>query len=128
MDFHSVPQGRPYFAEDKRYICHPRTFRNNISSKSASDNQNLQYNDYTAIGGLPTTPPGPSAPGQRMKEGGGVAYEGLKAVAQALYNCSDMFLPLKAAVGVFLEVTKVVDVRWSTRSLCILYSSCISSP
>ncbi|KAF8228359.1 hypothetical protein L208DRAFT_1460228 [Tricholoma matsutake] len=90
-------------------IQEPSVTTSSTATSSASDDHNLQYNEYTAIGGLPTTPPGPSTPGQRMKDGGGVAYEGLKAVAQALYNCSDMFLPLKAAVGVFLEVTKVVD-------------------
>jgi hypothetical protein len=42
-----------------------------------------------------------------------VAYEGLKTVFQGLYDCSDLFLPLKAASGALLTILKIVDVRGS---------------
>ena len=38
------------------------------------------------------------------------AYEGLKIVLQGLYDCSDMFLPLKTAAGVLMAMIKIVDV------------------
>ena len=53
-----------------------------------------------------------------MKEGGSTAYEGLKTAIQGIYDCSDIFLPLKTAAGVFLTISKVVDVRGSMRSMC----------
>ncbi|KAG5650910.1 hypothetical protein H0H81_010573 [Sphagnurus paluster] len=68
----------------------------------------LQENHYTVIGGLST----PAAPGtrvQQMKATGSVIYEGLKLVLQGLYDCSDSFLPLKAATGAFLKVIDVVE-------------------
>jgi hypothetical protein len=51
-----------------------------------------------------------------MKEGGSTAYEGLKTAIQGIYDCSDIFLPLKTAAGVFLTISKVVDVRVSIYS------------
>jgi hypothetical protein len=53
-----------------------------------------------------------------MKEGGGTAYEGLKTVIQGIYDCSGSFPPLKTAAGVFLTISKVVDVRGSKCSAC----------
>jgi hypothetical protein len=53
-----------------------------------------------------------------MKEGGSTAYEGLKMAIQGIYDCSDIFLPLKTAAGVFLTISKVVDVRGSMCSTC----------
>jgi hypothetical protein len=46
----------------------------------------------------------------RAKAVGSVAYEGLKTVVDGLYDCSDMFLPLKTAAGVFRTITKIVEV------------------
>ena len=76
----------------------------------ASKNNNLQ-DAYAIMGGIPTDVPVPKTLVQRARTEGSVAYEGLKAAAQALYSCSDIFLPVKTAVGVFLEIDKFVDVR-----------------
>ncbi|THU80992.1 WD40 repeat-like protein [Dendrothele bispora CBS 962.96] len=65
-------------------------------------------NDYSAIVGLdPRT--GPPTISQRIKEGGSTAHAGLTQVVEGLYDCSDMFLPLKTAAGVFLTIDKVYD-------------------
>ena len=53
-----------------------------------------------------------------MKERGSTTYEGLKTAIQGIYDCSDLFLPLKTAAGVFLTISKVVDVRRSMCSTC----------
>ena len=58
---------------------------------------------YTAIGRLPTTTIDPTV--------GSVVYEGLKIVLQGLFDCSDMFLPLKTATGGLLTIFRIVDVR-----------------
>ena len=60
-------------------------------------------NAYTAIGGLPTTTVDPTV--------GSVVYEGLKIVMQGLFDCSDMFLPLKTTAGGLLTIFRIVDVR-----------------
>ena len=60
-------------------------------------------NTYTAIVGVPATTVDPTT--------GSVVYEGLKMVLQGLYDCSDMFLPLKTAAGSLLTIFKIVDVR-----------------
>ena len=67
--------------------------------------------EYAAISGIPTMPLDGLTPGQRMKERGSTAYQGLIAVVQALSDCSDIFLPLKAACNVILTVHKTIDVR-----------------
>lgn len=73
--------------------------------------QNLNLQDdqvhYTAIGGLPT------GMDVRTNAVGGTVYEGLKTVVEGLYGCSDMFLPLKTASGMFLKIAKTVEVRSS---------------
>ncbi|KAJ7756105.1 hypothetical protein B0H14DRAFT_3166369 [Mycena olivaceomarginata] len=79
------------------------------ASSVPSENSNSQDNPYAGIGGLPTTLPGPLTLGQRTKEGGRTAYAGLTTIVQGLYDCSDMFLPLKTAAGVFLTIDKIVD-------------------
>jgi hypothetical protein len=71
------------------------------------DNSNPQDNLYAAIGGLPTA----VVPATQTQQIGSVAYEGLKTVLQGLYDCSDMFLPLKTAAGVLLTIFRIVDVR-----------------
>jgi hypothetical protein len=75
-------------------------------------------NEYTAIGGLPTTLPDPLTPGQQMREKGNAAYRGLIAIVQALSDCSDIFLPLKTVCNVILTIHKTFDVR-KIRSLSI---------
>ena len=60
-------------------------------------------NAYTAIVAVPATAVDPTM--------GSVVYEGLKTVLQGLYDCSDIFLPLKTAAGSLLTIFKVVDVR-----------------
>jgi hypothetical protein len=76
-------------------------------------------NAYAAILGLPTTTVDPTV--------GSLVYEGLKAVLQGLFDCSDMFLPLKTATGGLLAVFKIVDVRgsdvWFTN--CYLMNYCV---
>jgi hypothetical protein len=66
-----------------------------------------QNNPYEAIGG--PVPPSQS----QMQAAGSVAYEGLKTVLQGLYDCSDIFLPLKTTAGGLLTVIKIIDVRGS---------------
>ena len=60
---------------------------------------------YTAMVAVPTTTVDPTT--------GSVVYEGLKTVLQGLYDCSDIFLPLKTAAGSLLTIFKIVDVRVS---------------
>ena len=60
-------------------------------------------NAYTAIVGSTATTGDPTM--------GSVVYEGLKTVLQGLYDCSDMFTPLKTATGGLLTIFKIVDVR-----------------
>jgi len=42
---------------------------------------------------------------------GGVARRGLIEIVQALYECSDIFLPLKTVCGVILAIHNTLDVR-----------------
>ena len=83
-----------------------------VAAPPTTDVASRNNNAYTMIGGT-TDVAVPQTFVQKMKAEGSVAYEGLKAISQALYNCSDIFLPVKTAVGVFLEIDKVVDVRRS---------------
>ncbi|KAF5351362.1 hypothetical protein D9758_008072 [Tetrapyrgos nigripes] len=62
-------------------------------------------NEYMAL----STSPALQTPGQRMKQGGSIAYAGLKQVALALRDCSDAFPPLKTAAAVFSKIAEVVD-------------------
>jgi hypothetical protein len=80
--------------------------------------QDPQGTEYTAIIEISTTPSGPPTWEQRMKERGSTAYEGLKTAIQGIYDCSGSFPPLKMAAGVFLTISKVVDVRGSMCSTC----------
>jgi hypothetical protein len=86
------------------------------NSATSATQVNPQGTEYTAIIELSTTPFGPLTWEQRMKEGGSTAYEGLKTAIQGIYDCSDIFLPLKTAAGAFLTISKVVDVRVSIYS------------
>ena len=53
-----------------------------------------------------------------MKELGSTAYEVLKTAIQGIHDCSGIFPPLQAAAGVFLTISKVIDVRGSMCSMC----------
>ena len=77
------------------------------ASGGPSDNFNPQDNLYAAIGRLPIS----VVPATHTQQMGSVAYEGLKTVLQGLYDCSDMFLPLKTVAGGLLTIFRVVDVR-----------------
>ncbi|KAF8817122.1 hypothetical protein BYT27DRAFT_6945768 [Phlegmacium glaucopus] len=81
------------------------------STASSMHSRKIEAQDihYTAIGGLPTTLVVPETGGQRANAVGSVVYEGLKQVVQGLYDCSDMFLPLKAATAGLLTIIKIVD-------------------
>ena len=83
-----------------------------VTAPPTTDVASRNNNAYTMIGGT-TDVAVPQTFVQKVKAEGSVAYEGLKAISQALYSCSDIFLPVKTAVGVFLEIDKVVDVRRS---------------
>jgi hypothetical protein len=89
-----------------------------VAQSVTPPNISAQGTEYTAIVELSTTPSGPLTWEQRMKEGGSTAYEGLKTAIQGVYNCSDMFPPLKTAARVFLTISQVVDVRGSMCSTC----------
>ena len=49
--------------------------------------------------------------GEKVKDGMGIAINGLEAVAQGIYDCSDMFPPLKTVAGIFLTIKKTINVR-----------------
>ena len=68
-----------------------------------------QNNYYLAIGGLPAVVVNPETGVQQAKAGGSVIYEGFKRVVEGLYDCSDMFLPLKTAAGGILTIIKFVS-------------------
>ena len=76
----------------------------------APRNNDPQHGAYAIIGGIPPDVTVPRTLVQRAKAEGKVAYEALKATAEVLYGCSDIFLPVKTAVGLFLEIDKSVDV------------------
>ncbi|KAG5649204.1 hypothetical protein H0H81_005436 [Sphagnurus paluster] len=66
-------------------------------------------NPYLAVGGHSAPPVVPETTAQHIKAATSVAYEGFKTVLQGLNDCSDSFLPLKAATGVLLKVIDVVE-------------------
>ncbi|THU93733.1 hypothetical protein K435DRAFT_799474 [Dendrothele bispora CBS 962.96] len=61
------------------------------------------------IGRPSTAPPVPQTSGQQIRKGASIAYEGLKQVAQALSDFSDVFPPLKTAVNIFLKIDELVN-------------------
>ena len=89
-----------------------------MNSATSVTQVNPQGTEYTAIVELSTTPSGPPTWEQRMKEGGSTAYEGLKMAIQGIYDFSGSFPPLQTAAGVFLTISKVVDVCGSMCSTC----------
>jgi hypothetical protein len=68
----------------------------------------------TSGGSSPSQSPQPTTgvkePRTRDKVGS-TAYAGLAVIIQGLYDCSDMFLPLKTAAGGFLAIYHTVEVR-----------------
>ncbi|KAJ3501567.1 hypothetical protein NLJ89_g9281 [Agrocybe chaxingu] len=68
--------------------------------------EDAQDNPFVAVGGLPPSVPVPETGFQRTKS---AAYEGFKLVLQGVYDCSDMFPPLKAAAGGLLTFIKIID-------------------
>jgi hypothetical protein len=78
-----------------------------------SGNLAPQDNGYLAIGGPLAVGVDPETRAQQAKAVGSVVYEGLKIVVKGLYNCSDMFLPLKAAAGGILTFIELVEVSSS---------------
>ncbi|PPQ94783.1 hypothetical protein CVT25_008376 [Psilocybe cyanescens] len=81
-----------------------------LSPVSTSGNLASQDNDYLAIAGLPVCVVDPETSVQPAKAVGNIVYEGLKIVVQGLYDCSDMFLPLKTAAGGILTIIKFIEV------------------
>ena len=75
-----------------------------------SGNLTPQLNNYLAIGGIPALVVGPETRVQQAKAMGSVVYEGFKAVLQGLYDCSDIFLPLKTLTGGILAIIDLVEV------------------
>src|SRR5437016_3765475 len=68
-----------------------------------------QDNPYLPIGGLSDGVVEAKMGVQEAKVGS-VVYEGLKTVVKGLYDCSDMFLPLKTAAGGILTIIDFVEV------------------
>jgi len=78
-----------------------------------SGNLPPQDNGYLAIGGALPSGFDPGTRVQQAEEVGSVVYEGLKIVVKGLYDCSDMFLPLKTVAGGILTFIGLVEVRGS---------------
>ncbi|KAG5637284.1 hypothetical protein H0H81_005079 [Sphagnurus paluster] len=70
-----------------------------------------QDNHYLAVAGLSAPPVVvvPETRSQQIKAVGSATYEGLKIVLHGLNDCSDSFLPLKAATGALLKVIDIVE-------------------
>ena len=81
------------------------------NSSTSTPQVNPQGTEYTAILELSTMPSGPLTWEHRMKEWRSTAYEGLKTAIQGIYDCSGSFPLLQMTAGVFLTISKVVDVR-----------------
>jgi hypothetical protein len=82
--------------------------QNVTSSPSPTASPTSQSAPTTAmVSGTPASRPSSG----RMHEVGSAAYAGFTAIVQGLYDCSDMFLPLKTAAGIFLTISGVVEVR-----------------
>jgi hypothetical protein len=80
------------------------------TATSMPSNIASQDNYRQVIGGLPAIVVDPEASVQQANAVGSALYEGFKTVVEGLYNCSDMFLPLKTAAGGILTIIKLVEV------------------
>jgi len=78
-----------------------------------SGNLAPQDNSYLAIGGPTGKGVDPKMRVHQAEGVGSVVYEGLKIVVKGLYDCSDMFLPLKTAAGGILTFIGLVEVSGS---------------
>ncbi|THU82205.1 hypothetical protein K435DRAFT_872543 [Dendrothele bispora CBS 962.96] len=87
------------------------------SFQPSTPQPSLPTNMYEELGGLSISPPAPQTTGQQIRKGAGTAYAGLKQVAQALSDFSDVFPPLQTAVKIFLKIDELVDVRDLLRKL-----------
>ena len=101
----------------------PDNERASISASSTNNTASApqvipQGTEYTAILDLSSTPSAPLTWEHRMKECGSTAYEGLKMAIQGIHDFSGSFPPLQTTAGVFLTISKVVDVRGSLCSTC----------
>ena len=84
-----------------------------------------QNNDYLAIGGLPAVVADPETRVHQANAVGSVIYEGFKTVVEGIYDCSDIFLPLKTAAGVILKIIVFVEVSVlvdNNNNLIVVYS------
>jgi hypothetical protein len=82
-----------------------------------SKNLAPQDNGYLAIGGPLPGGVDPETRVQQAEEAGSVVYEGLKIVIKGLYDCSDIFLPLKTVAGGILTFIGHVEVRDSMHNI-----------
>ena len=78
-----------------------------------SGNLAPQDNDYLAIGGPLPAVVDPETRVQQAREVGSAVYKGTKIVLNGLYDCSDMFLPLKTVAGGILTFIELVEVSGS---------------
>ena len=97
----------------------PHNTNTSISAGATSvPRVNSQGTEYTSILELSTTSSSPLTWDHQLKEWGSTTYEGLKIVIQGIYDCSNIFPPLQTTAGVFLTISKIVDVRGSMCSTC----------
>lgn len=93
------------------HACHPSSATEpppgteSTPSTAPFDSSKPQDNPFEAISGVM-----PRSQSQ-MQVVGSAAYEGLKTVLQGVYDCSDIFLPLKTTAGGLLTIIKIIDVR-----------------
>ncbi|THU83497.1 WD40 repeat-like protein [Dendrothele bispora CBS 962.96] len=76
---------------------------------SSTPQPSLPTNVYEELGGISTSPPAPQTSGQQIRKGAGIAYAGLKQVAQALSDFSDVFPPLQTAVKIVLKIDELAN-------------------
>ncbi|KAK7450143.1 hypothetical protein VKT23_013026 [Stygiomarasmius scandens] len=68
-----------------------------------------ESNPFSTIAGPSGTQPSTPAPHHRAREVASTTYAGFSQIVQGLYDCSDMFLPLKTVAGGLLTVQKIVE-------------------
>ncbi|GLB45185.1 hypothetical protein LshimejAT787_2000900 [Lyophyllum shimeji] len=77
-------------------------------NRASSTHPLAQLNTGEAVGGLLTTA-SVSGTSTQHADAGRAACERLKRVSEALYECSDLFLPVKVAVEGLLNISKTDD-------------------
>ena len=83
------------------------------ATSTQSGNLASEDNSYLAIGGPLPDRVDPETRVQQAEAVGSVIYEGLKIVVKGLYDCSDIFLPLKTVAGGILTFVEIVEVSGS---------------